>query len=241
MRTDGNELKKLTEIQQMALGFNQRLTGEFGETYFRVGGNLFLGRFYARSDRIYFGLNPGSVGENCEFVARLEDDNGFNQPFRNPEKFNREFRFGGNWQRFLEENEELNEWFNNKVTSTFLVPWRTANVRPELYRLNSNTKGRVFEYSANLVKKMLEHHNAKVLIICGKAGLHLLNEFLKPGWDYREIEAAWKRQKWQKRCIQTENSIVVLQIPHFSRGIRRVDRAPFSTWLRRELKPFGCR
>ena len=170
---------KLKEIQTMAKDFNDSLQPDFKRIGFNYEGNLFLGRFYAESDGIYFGLNPGlTYQEKDDFVTRLEDGDGFNRPFRNPDDFNRNFQFGREFQRFLTAHPDLDQWFNNKVTSTFLCPWRTKD-RNALYKLNDSTKDKLFKYSSQLVWKMVEHHDAKVLVVVALNGVHLFNELFK--------------------------------------------------------------
>ncbi len=99
---------KLKEIQEMAEDSHESLEPDFKRIGFNHGGNLFLGRFYAESDRIYFGLNPGLTGRSKEpFITCLENAGGFNRPFRNPDDFNKNFQFGREFQRFLTAHPDL--------------------------------------------------------------------------------------------------------------------------------------
>ncbi len=232
---------KLKEIQKMAKGFDESLRPDFARIEFSYGGNLLLGRFYAETDRIYFGLNPGLThlpeGED-KFLTCLQDDDGFNRPFRNPEDFNRNFQFGREFQRFLTAHPDLDQWFNNEVTSAFLCPWRTRN-RNALYKLNDSTKGKLFEYSSQLLWKMIEHHDAKVIVVVGLNGVHLFNELFmrkagSPAWDYREVNAIGKSPGYARYDVP--GGITLFQIPRFSSARRRALES-FAEWFRKQLLP----
>src|SRR5690349_20891713 len=62
-----------------------------------------LGRYYAQSDRIYFGPNPGTGGlsPGHPFDVELEHDESSNKPFNNSDQANKDIRYFGNWHRFL--------------------------------------------------------------------------------------------------------------------------------------------
>lgn len=53
---------KLEEIQTLAKSYDQKLHQEFGDkdNVLGMGGTLFLGKHYAESNKIFFGLNPGT-------------------------------------------------------------------------------------------------------------------------------------------------------------------------------------
>lgn len=231
---------KLNQIQQMALEFNRLLIAN-GEERFKRGGNLFLGRYYAESDRLYFGIKPGLTGrERDDFLVCLEDNDQYNRPFNNPEKFNRDNPYGKNFSAFLNANPRLKEWFNHRVTSTFLCPWRAKDM-PELRKLNRDTGGKVYEYSGQLVRKMLEHHKATILVVAGKDGAHLLNEHVRQ-WDYRDInkhcEGPGGIYQWRKLPFEfLGRKIVALQIPHFAYANDQRKLQQFAQWLLQQVGP----
>lgn len=171
---DENETSaKLCEIRRMAERFHGELESTSEPGLLRLGGNLFLGRYYAESDRIYFGLNPGLTDADCaDFEVGLLERNDFNIPFNNPKDYDRQFPYGRNWTRFLSQHPDLRNWFNDRVTSSFLSPWRTE--RGGLKRLNRVTDGRVYRFSGMLVQRMVEHHDARLLIVAAREGLDLL-------------------------------------------------------------------
>ncbi len=231
--------QNLAEIQEMAQRFHRSLVDEFGEANFIQGGDLFLGRYYGESDRIYFGINPGATNRDEDpFKTGLETREGFNPPFRH------EGSDIGNWNKwkgFLSKHRGLDEWFNNKVTSTFLCPWRTKN--GEVFeKLNRATKDKLYQYSSQLVCKMIDHHNPKVLVLAGLKAVHLFNELMlragKRAWDFKEVNATGKSKKYAKHWFG-EKGIAVLQIPHFSWPISNKALDSLAEWLRTELKPFG--
>jgi hypothetical protein len=239
--------RKLQEIQDMATTLHRSLVEEFGEDMFNEGGCLFLGRFYAESNRIYFGLNPGTRGleSGQPFKVELEQGDDFNPPFRNPEEGNRLFAYWRNWARFLSRHQDLSDWFNDRVTSTFLVPWRTRD-GAQLDEMNEATEGKVFEYSGRLVRRMIEHHSAELLIVSGKRSLHLLNELMPgPAWDWREINASFEGPgaiyQWRRKTLRLDREITVLQIPHFSYARNLDSLSTFAGWLRNQVGPFGLR
>lgn len=233
---------KLNEIQKMAKDFNESLLPDFERIGFNSGGNLFLGRFYAESDRIYFGLNPGPTHRPEDpFLTCLEDGDAFNGPFRNSSDFNTDNPFGREFQRFLTAHPDLDQWFNNKVTSTFLCPWRTEN-RNALYRLNKDTGDKLFQYSSQLVWKMIEHHDAKVIVLVALNGVHLFNELFKvkegkPAFNHNDVDAIGRTPGYADYCVPGKG-ITVLQIPRFSSSRRKV-LEPLTAWLGREFNPFG--
>jgi len=236
--------EKLREVQKMAREFDESLQPDFDRIGFHHGGNLLLGRFYGESDRIYFGLNPGLArGDGDPFCTCLQSDDGFNRPFRNPEDFNKNFQFGREFQRFLTAHPDLDKWFNNKVTSAFLCPWRTKN-RDALYRLNNHLAGKLFEFSSQLVWEMIEHHDAKVIVVVALNGVHLFNELFRckngaSAWDYREVNAKGKVPGFAKYVVPGMG-ITVLQIPRFSPARRKILDS-FADWLRMELRPYSNR
>lgn len=60
-------------LQEKAKSYHHALVAEFGPEALAAGGNLFLGSRYAETDRINFGLNPGTagVGDNLPFETDL--------------------------------------------------------------------------------------------------------------------------------------------------------------------------
>lgn len=234
--------QNLVELQLMAQGFNSRLVKEFGETMFKEGGDLFLGRYYGESDKIYFGINPGSTGRDEDpFKVCLESRNGFNPPFRHEGS---DIGYWKRWKTFLSKHHDLDEWFNGRVTSTFLSPWRTENFR-KLKKLNGDSKGELYKLSSQLLWKMLEDHNAKILIVAGLDGVHLFNELIKlgggkPAWNYKDVNAVGKGKgkRYAKHEI-LEKGITVLQVPHFSRWLPSQTLESLAVWLRVQLRSFG--
>jgi hypothetical protein len=83
--------------------------------------------------------------------------------------------YGRNWRRFLADNPALYTWFNDRVTSTFLCPWRTPSGK-KLKDLNTATSGSLCTSAGKLISKMIEHHEATLLVVASKRGPYLLNE-----------------------------------------------------------------
>src|ERR1035438_3933971 len=112
-------LEKREEIINLANELNTALEKKSDEGLLREGGNLLLGRYYAESPIIYFGLNPGSIDGDMPFVPHFDEKSGRNPPFDSSDDFSRGL-YGRKWKQFLGGYPLLYDWFNNKVTSTFL-------------------------------------------------------------------------------------------------------------------------
>lgn len=236
--------EKLAEIQELALNLNNRLVDEFGQKTFEENGCLFLGKSYAESHIIYFGLNPGSTGGPQTFDVSLDKKEGSNRPFRCTEKARRDIGYFRNWHNFLQQYPQLETWLNDRVTSTFLVPWRSANMA-KLAKLNVQTNGKLYAYSGQLLSNMVQHHDAELFIVAGKRGLHLLNEiWVGEHWHPADLERPFEgpggTYQWRERTLPVR-TITVLQVPHFSRA-RNLDKLkPFADWLTQKLRPFVAR
>ncbi len=229
----------LKEIQQMALGFHHALREELHDACPEWGGCLFLGKYYAESDRIYFGLNPGTGGLEGPQQFSVELETNRNPPFWASDEDNREFSYWRNWGKFLRAHPDLDKWFNDRVTSAMLIPWRTPD-GPTLDKLAKSTEGRVYEYSKQLVMKMLDHHQARLVLVAGKVTLERLNEFLGTPWDASHMSKArqgpGRTYQWRRTAFER---VTVLQVPHFSRAVSLDRLGEFAEWLRQELRPFG--
>lgn len=233
--------EKLNEIQEMARWFHDALCRDFEPEMFTEGGSLLLGKYYSESTYLYFGLNPGYAGEPpLGFDVELRAE--YNPPFHNSDGDNRLFPYWRTWERFLSRHADLFHWFNDRVTSAFLVPWRTRK-SSDLGELNAVTSGRLFAYAGELVNKMIEHHEATLLIVAGKCGLQLLNRILGNRWVLNELdnprEGPGGLYQWRRRLLPPENKTVVLQIPHFSRARSHAKLDAMAVWLREQLGPFG--
>lgn len=181
-------MTKLNRIAELACEFDNALQPLLGNAY--DGGCLILGRHYAQSSAIFLGLNPGRwPGERCDtFDVGPCSEPPFNSPFSNGPEANRRIGYFRNCEQFLAKYPRLFAWFADGVTSSFVSPWRSANV-DELYGLNQQTKQDLFRYSGKLLKQMLEDHDAKVLVIVGKRGPDLLRDVLSaPSTDQCSAE-----------------------------------------------------
>lgn len=216
-------------------GYDCRLRGEFGAEPFAAGHCLLLGRHYGRSQTVYFSLNPG-VPRSRGTVSPASTGR-WNVPFENSPELQREYVYLLNCQRFFEAYPALCHWVRNGVTSAFLVPWRTRTLA-ELEVLNRMSSGRVYAYAGALVRQIVRDHQAKRLIVVGKAALGLLASLkvvrqmerltgdLGPGGSYQ-----WS--KWQ--AVFAGGTVTILQIPHFSRANSREKMRAFADWLAGEV------
>lgn len=89
---------------------------------------------------------------------------------------------------------------------------------------------------------MIEHHDAKVVVVVGPNGVHLFNELFKrkegnSAWDYKRVNADGKSPGYAKYSVPGKG-IVVLQILRFSPQPRPLSES-LADWLRIELRLFG--
>ena len=224
----------LEEIQTLAKSYDQKLREEFGDEAFPTGGTLFLGKHYATSDKIFLGLNPGShlAEDRKKFELELREENG---PWGQPSS---KFRYWQNCTFFFGSRHRLASWIED-ATSTFLIPWASCSLS-EL-RKRGKVAERIEEYSGVLVRKMIEHHQAKTLIVVGVNTLRILASlsFLDfrlddhtvdhfPGTDY--VPRGY--YQWRKVVYQELN---IYQVPHFSRANNRKAIIHCASWLEEDI------
>ncbi|MBV8709607.1 MAG: hypothetical protein JO028_20650 [Acidobacteriaceae bacterium] len=236
-----NKETKLLNIRELVKKFDAKLKKQFGAENFSAGYCFLLGRYYAQSRCVYFSLNPG-FPRNGFLIDPGSSGSGYNAPFKNPEALRKQYVYLHNCQRFFSTYPQLNDWINNRVTSAFLVPWRTANMS-DLRRLNQMTEEQMFSYAGRLVKQIIRDHKAKLLITAGRSALNLLQDLgiiveilqqsgpLGPGKSYQ----------WSSYKLSIGGGAVdLLQIPHFSRANSPAKMRDLALWLTEQLKPFGC-
>lgn len=239
MTSAAQKSEALKEIQQMALGFHRAIEEKHRNGRLEWGGCLFLGKYYSESSRIYFGLNPGTAGLAGPQQFNVELETNRNPPFSASEEDNKEFPYWQNWSKFLRAYPDLDKWFNDRVTSAMLVPWRTPN-GSTLDDLNKSTEGKIYEYSKQLVMKILEHHQARLVMVAGKVTLERLNGFLGMPWDVTQLSNSRQGPggTYQWRRMVSEG-VTVIQLPHFSRAVSLDRLKELAKWLRQQLQPFG--
>lgn len=222
----------LEAVQQLARNLDEQLKAEFGAAVVLQGGNLLLGEHYARSARIFLGLNPGGDGGPNPFIVDREPANFWDRPV--------EYRYWRNCHRFVNGVRGLHGWMT-PATAAFCCPWRTRNGN-ELYRLNNQTNGRVFEYAGRLVRRLIEDHrklaggSRLTVIVAGRASLCLL---FSPYFLHCNLNDC---QAYHNGCVGTYqwakaecDGIVTYQVPHFSRANSAPRLRECAQWLATEL------
>jgi hypothetical protein len=209
---------------------------------FKQGGCLLLGHSYARSRFIYCGLNPGRYPDIVEhdFLVEPASEAPYNLPFvcdvKDP-AFAR-LPYWRNAHNFFNANghQDLRDWFQAGVTSTFLSPWRTGGLS-DINKLPGDVRKRLHEYSRDLLEKMIEHHDAKVLITAGVSSIDFLSRLTGKVNEPEQREGSGKTYQWSECSFSfVGRKIMVLQIPHFSRANSKDKMEPFARWLRDRLK-----
>ena len=229
---------KLEEIQALATFHHQQLIREFGPEAVAAGGNLFLGKYYVASDRIFLSLNPGTyrTGHINPFVVKLRGDNA---PWGHPSS---KFAFWLNCTFFFGCSSGLANWIE-EATSTFAIPWRSRS----LSNLRSHPKleERIRTYSRELLRKMVEHHQAKILIVSGVATVKIVADFLGFPLNSQTIECRfdgagyrpygiyqWMRVNPSKSGIKgLIGETIIYQVPHFSRAVNKQALRQCASWL----------
>jgi len=238
--------EKLAEIQKLALERDAVVRPLLGNDY--RGGCVLLGGHYAESSNIFLGLNPGLWPGQAEYSFSEGPCSvaPFNSPFVNePEMLS--LRYPRNCERFLDAHPSLRQWFQNRVTSTFVSPWRTRGLGG-LYKLNKiNPRGDLFCHSGTILARMIDHHDAKMLIIASNSGPALLEDVLTaPGREcsLSQIEegdgtpeyrgtGSYQFSEWS--LTVDGRQMRVFQIPHFSRANSLPLLEPCAMWLKNKL------
>lgn len=227
----------LEEIQTLAKFYDLQLRKKFGSDAVAAGGNLFLGKYYAASDKIFFGLNPGTykAGNRNPFIVELRRDNG---PWGHRSS---QFPYWRNCTFFFDSSTRLSSWIAD-ATSTFLIPWRSCNLA-ELRR-QRNLAEQIYKYSGSLICKIIEHHCAKTLIVAGVESLRILAlpDFLNFPLNDRTIayhfdgtsSYSGPRGIYQWRKV-VRQELVVYQVPHFARASNRKALADCALWLEQNI------
>ena len=112
----------------------------------------------------------------------------------------------------------------------------------ELENLNRVTGGLLFEYAREIVRTLIEHHQAELLLLAGKSALRLMASLRLLGGPVEQsaIQGPGGSYQWSKcRASIDGRRMTILQIPHFSRANSPSKMSPLIPWLRTELKPFG--
>jgi len=227
----------LEEIQTLAKFYDQELRKKFGSDAVAAGGDLFLGNCYAKSAKIFFGLNPGTykAGDSNPFIVKLAPNNG---PWGHPSS---QFPYWRNCTFFFGSSARLSSWLAD-ATSTFLIPWRSHTLA-ELWR-HRDLAEQIYKYSGALVRKMIEHHQARTLIAAGVESLRTLAlpDFRNFPLDNRTIAYHFDgtscysgpRGIYQWRKV-IDRELVLYQIPHFARSSNRKALTDCVLWLEEDI------
>lgn len=225
---------KVGELQRLAREYNRKLIKEFPALNFASrGGDLFLGKYYCQSSRIFLGVNPGG-GEPNPFKTDLRKKGNF------WDDSNPQYPYWRNCKLFVNAASGLHEWMTT-ATVAYCCPWRTRNT-PELHKLNSQTGGRLLGYCGELLRRMVKGHKETspeskvVLVAAGRASLRLLSRqpFLDINWrEYLKFENGAKGT-YQWRKVQWDD-MVLYQVPHFAYANNAQRLTECAEWLARDL------
>jgi len=225
--------QKLLDLQQLAQRYNQKLIAEFPTANFARGGDLFLGKHYCQSNRIFLGLNPGG-DEPHAFKTDLREGGNF---WDDPDSG---YRYWENCKLFVNGAKGLHDWITS-ATVAYCCPWRTRN-QTELYKLNDQTGGRLFQYCGELLRRLVKDQKERspdsrvLLVVAGRASLHLLSSepLLHINWrDHLKFDnGARGTYRWAK--VEWEN-IVLYQVPHFSRANCHHQLKQCAGWVAQDL------
>ncbi len=230
-----NYAESLKEIQELARQLDKKLREEFKDEWFAKGGNLILGKYYARSNRIFLGLNPGGDGKSFNVEKELDNFWDCGDP---------EYRYWENCKTFVNAAVGLHEWITH-ATAGFCCPWRTMD-QAGLKELNRKTQGRLFEYSGQLLLKLIDHHKENAprckvtLVVAGRASLYLISSPPLRNFDWRAHQKSHHGSgiyQWSKtEC----DDLVIYQVPHFSRMNSAAQLQKCAQWLPQDLASPQC-
>lgn len=216
----------LQRLQEKARFYHQALVDEFGPEALAAGGNLFLGWRYAQTDRIYFGLNPGTARGRREhpFVTDLlaREETPLHQEG--------DFAYWRNFRRFF-TSPPLRQWMED-TTHAFLVPWRTSSVAA---LRKAPWYERALEYAGELVRTMIGDHRARIIVVAGKQCLALLASkwVLDFDWQASVVDSHGHGTYQWRKVLHGE--MTIYQLPHFSRANSESRLAPCRAWFVREV------
>lgn len=222
--------EKCSTLSKLATRFDSELG--LTDAQKKLGGDLFLGKFYAKSPRIFLGLNPGGSELN-DFCTKLWDDNFWNTPeLCKP--------YWPNCRKFLDAAPGLRDWMD-EATVSFCVPWRTKG-DVELRKLNKMTGEKVASFSGQLIRAMIDDHRAIwpnnniVAIAVGKASLEWLarEDFLNFDWKAKTVHGNGGTGIYQWRKV-THGDLAIYQVPHFSWAHSLTLRKQCAEWLAADL------
>jgi hypothetical protein len=226
--------RDVEELQRLAQECNRKLIDEFPALNFASrGGDLFLGKHYCESGRIFLGLNPGGGEPNLFKTDLRKKGNFWDDP-------NREYPYWKNCRLFVNSASGLHEWITT-ATVAHCCPWRTRDGR-ELRKVNAQTDGRLYEYCGELLGRLIKDHRETfpdskvVLVAAGRATLHLLSSqpFLDIRWREHLRFDNGTRGTYQWAKVEWDE-IVLYQVPHFSRANSPQRLTECAEWLARDL------
>ena len=219
----------LRRLQVKANVYHWRLDKDFWPEGPAYGGDLFLGSCYAQTNRIYFGLNPGMVKDMQEYPFATKLLNPGTGPLYEEEEEDPP-QYWRNFRRFF-GSPPLLQWMD-KTTHAFLIPWRTPTVAA---LRKARWYERALEYAGDLVRTMIDDHQARIVVVAGKQCLEFLASkwFLDFDWQAHVVEAhGHGTYQWRKVRY---GELAIYQLPHFSRANSESRLAPCRAWFVREV------
>ena len=134
----------LTELRSLAIALNTALSPRFDQEQQLLGGDLFLGRSYKQTSRIFLSYNPGGRG-TFKFKTGLCDINFWDHPDSG-------YRFWSNCRSYINAVPELHGWMDLTAVG-FCSPWRTVG-EVEFKRLNNTVDGELYKSSGKIVRML---------------------------------------------------------------------------------------
>lgn len=198
----------------------------------KMGGTLFLGKYYARPDGkiLMLGINPGIIPGRLILNTKLQSDNLLLQ---NP-LLETEIKYWKNARILFNTTESLKSKLD-KATFSFCCPYRTEEWKgPEIPIL--------LRYSSPILNQMIIDCEPEYIILSGVKSLELIQSsyLLKPSLKVISGSQAFYYDsiyQWQRVDTRWNNlEISLLQIPHFSRahGVQRLKQC--GLWLEQQIK-----
>ena len=208
------------EFQERALKLASCLSEKYPDGI-DLGGRAFLGRHYAHSRSILLTLNPRPNPSEM-FSARLLGNNhhwegAVKARFRN-------WTFARHLFRNMAESADWVSPAISQMADQFIVPWRSADWRS---MEKSSAWPTIREYSAELCRLSLRHHQPDLVFVSGKTTLRLLFQFIGVSQPKATDRRVPGNKSWTCDWFRLEEGALsgistpplnVVRLPHFSRG-----------------------
>lgn len=231
------DVEKLAEIQGLAILYNKKLCNDPNGALIREKkGFLLQGNCYARSNKIYFGINP-KVPEPEFLVDPIPENGPWEVDARTGKSLHPELPYWRHCAELFGSDTSLYNWISN-ATSTFIVPWGTLDLN-EL--CGTPLTKQILKFSRKIVLKIIEHHDSpRIIIAVGKYVREQVQDFLDLSTEFSyEMSPENGERNYGRNIYQWGKTvcdgIAIYQIPHLSGASSHRALHDCASWLVKEI------